>query len=121
MGARELRHEARLMEWREKIAACRSSGMPVRTWCQKEQVRVATYYRWEKEVLARAEKQLAVQKTQVSPVFVQAPVYQEDAAKAEGEPKIAARVHTRSGAVDIFSGADEATVGMLLRVLRDAE
>ena len=35
MNARELKHMARLTEWKEKVALLRSSGQPVRTRCRE--------------------------------------------------------------------------------------
>lgn len=39
----------------ELIKECRSSGLPVKMWCQQAQITPSTYYRWERNVLASAE------------------------------------------------------------------
>ena len=44
MNAQELKHRARLEEWKERVAACRSSGMSVRGWCQEQGIAYKTYY-----------------------------------------------------------------------------
>ena len=36
MGAWELKHEALMLEWREKVMACRSSGISVKKWCEEQ-------------------------------------------------------------------------------------
>ncbi len=104
MGAQELRHEARLMEWRELVAECRSSGETVTAWCREHGISRKTYYRWEKAVLTKAERQLAALEGASSPVFVPAPVYRERSGPLPAGPKIAARLHTayfqRSGRGD---------------------
>ena len=38
----------RLEQWSRKIVACRSSGMTVRTWCQKNGISEKTYYYWQR-------------------------------------------------------------------------
>lgn len=54
MTSAELKHRAKLQEWAAQIQNCRSSGLPVRAWCRQEGITAATYYRWEREVLATA-------------------------------------------------------------------
>ena len=55
MTSTELKHQAQLAKWTELIKECRSSGLPVKTWCQQAQITPSTYYRWERNVLASAE------------------------------------------------------------------
>lgn len=38
MGAQELKHQVKLEPWKEKMAACRSSGMSVRKWCMEHRI-----------------------------------------------------------------------------------
>ena len=40
----------RLKQWSRKIVACRSSGMTVRTWCQKNGISEKTYYYWQRRL-----------------------------------------------------------------------
>ena len=54
MTSAELKHRARLQEWSARIQDCRGSGLSVRAWCRQEGITAATYYRWEREVLAVA-------------------------------------------------------------------
>ena len=49
---------ARVAEWKEKVAACRSSGQTVRGWYEEQGINRKRYYYWERTVLAEAEKQL---------------------------------------------------------------
>ena len=44
MGARELKHEAQLREWREKVMECRSSGISVKKWCEERGIDRKTYW-----------------------------------------------------------------------------
>lgn len=54
MTSAELKHRAKLQEWTARIQDCRGSGLSVRAWCRQEGINAATYYRWEREVLAAA-------------------------------------------------------------------
>ena len=58
MNTYELKHMARVAEWKEKVAACRSSGQTVRGWYEEQGINRKRYYYWERTVLAEAEKQL---------------------------------------------------------------
>ena len=57
MTSTELKHRVKLQEWAARIQDCRSSGLSVRAWRRQEEINAATYYRWEWELLALAEKQ----------------------------------------------------------------
>ncbi len=54
MNVREVRHQARLAEWEERVKECRSSGRSVKEWCEEKGIRHQTYYRWEREVTNHA-------------------------------------------------------------------
>ena len=60
MDVRTMKHAAKLAEWSEKVQACRSSGMPVKEWCEQNKVCSKTYYTWERVYLAEISKQLAI-------------------------------------------------------------
>ena len=36
--------------WTERVQACRSSGLPVKTWCAENGIVPNTYFRWQKKV-----------------------------------------------------------------------
>lgn len=120
MNAQELKHRARLEEWKERVAACRSSGMSVRGWCQEQGIAYKTYYYWEKEVLSEAVRQAAALNS-VENRFVEMPALAEYVSDSEREPVLAAKLRIKSGELEIYAGAEAATVEMLVRVLRDAE
>jgi len=60
MDVRTMKHAAKLAEWSEKVQACRSSGLPVRQWCEQNNVCIKTYYTWERVYLAEVSKQLVI-------------------------------------------------------------
>ena len=44
--------------WKERIAACRSSGQSVANWCMANGVNSKSYYRWERKLLREAGDEL---------------------------------------------------------------
>ena len=60
MDVRTIKHAAKLSEWSEHIRACRSSGEPVKTWCEENGINIKSYYRWE-ERLYMAEATMHMQ------------------------------------------------------------
>lgn len=122
MNARELKHEALVMEWQGKIAACRGSGMAVSRWCKEQGITAKTYYRWEREVLARASQQLAVRGERESPAFVEVRTTEEAVLAAKfGEGIAVARLRTAAGELEVYRGADRETLGAIIGALKDAE
>ena len=55
MNVNAVKHQAKLLEWREKVAACRSSGVSVKAWCETQGITTTTYYRWERAVLSKVQ------------------------------------------------------------------
>ena len=37
----------RLLEWSQKVADCRQSGLSVKRWCSENGTSVKTYYSWQ--------------------------------------------------------------------------
>jgi hypothetical protein len=58
MDVREICHSAKVAEWQERIRACRSSGLNVKTWCVENGISPKTYYRWERICPGEAAKRL---------------------------------------------------------------
>ena len=107
MNTHELKHMARVAEWKEKVAICRSSEQTVKSWCEEEGISPKKYYYWERAVLAEAEKQVAT----------------GDGQRISGEEQRALAAKVRKGRVEveIYGGAEAETIEVLLRVLKDAE
>ena len=56
MTAWDIKREASIPYWQEKIKACRSSGKSVRDWCAENNIARQTYYSWEKLCLKRVNQ-----------------------------------------------------------------
>ena len=67
MNVRMKKHAAKLAEWSERVQACRSSGLSVKEWCERNNVCSKTYYTWERVCLAEVSKQLSIPTEQPAP------------------------------------------------------
>ena len=118
MNANEAKHEARVSEWAERVRECRSSGMSVKAWCEEREIKPATYYRWEREVLTKASGTLAKrdanqEEAERKPTFVELPEAGTVKKKACGKGRVVAELETGKGVVRIYEGADAEVVRAL--------
>lgn len=60
MDVRAIKHATKLSEWSERIRTCRSSGIPVKTWCEENGINVKSYYRWERLYIAEASARMQI-------------------------------------------------------------
>ena len=44
--------------WKERVAACRSSGQSVAEWCAANGINSKSYYRWERKLLQEAGNEI---------------------------------------------------------------
>ena len=118
---------AKLSDWKERVAECRSSGMSVREWCEAQGLCLQTYYRWEKVVLAAASGQLQAQQSGVActptssaPMFAElAPLKPTvSARKPEGA---VATIRCGEVAIDLYAGVDPAFIVSLCKELQYAQ
>ena len=102
----EITAQNKLAEWAGKISECRSSGMPVKTWCKQNSVCEQTYYKWQRRLFEMAQAQQEVQFADVTPV------------RPAACGNVAVTVRFADAEADIHSGADAATVETVLRILK---
>lgn len=50
MNVNEVSKHVRKQEWIERIQQCRSSGLSVRKWCERNAIPTPTYYYWLKRI-----------------------------------------------------------------------
>ena len=113
MTSAELKHRAKLQEWSARIQDCRSSGQSVRAWCRQEGVNAATYYRWERELLASAETASC---SSVSAVrFAELPAPKQ---VSRNVAERSATLHIGNARLDIYPGCDTEQLKMLVELLR---
>ena len=113
MTSNELKHEAKKQEWSMSIQECRGSGLSVRAWCRQEEINAATYYRWERELLALAETEPCSSVSAVRFAEIPAPK-RVPCSVAERS----ATLHIGNGSLDIYPGCDTEQLKMLVELLR---
>ena len=96
----------KLALWAERVSACRSSALSVRDWCRENDICEQTYYRWQRKLYGIAKAQ------QEQPRFAEITPTQITSSSA------AVTVRFAGAEIDIQNGANEETVGMVLRVLK---
>ena len=107
-GLQVYNEQNRLSEWAQLVSQCRGSGMTVRQWCEENGISLSSYYKWQRKVYAVAQAQQEARFVEVTPA--------QPASVAVSD--VAVTVHIGGAEADIHSGADAATVEMVLRVLK---
>ena len=104
---RQLNEQNKLAVWAERVTECRNSGQSVLAWCKEHGICSQTYYTWQKRLYPLAKAQHEVQFAEVTPI-TEAPL----------SPQATISIRIAGATVDIHSGADTATVEMILRILK---
>lgn len=113
MTSAELKHRVKLQEWAARIQDCRSSGLSVRAWCRQEDVTTATYYRWERELLASAETEPCSSVPAVR--FAELPAPKR---VSRNVAERSATLHIGNASLDIYPRCDTEQLKMLVELLR---
>lgn len=111
MTAAELKHQARKEKWQAAVGECRSSGLSVREWCRERGIIPTTYYRWERDVLSKAEATTGEHRTR----FVELPgVRQEE----RNVPERSATLRVGEDSVEIYQDLSPELLKALVEALR---
>jgi len=97
--------------WRERIAACESSGKTIAQWCRDEGIAVALYLWWKKEIKRRDRAQA------VTPVFAEV----RPAQVSFIPPSPLEVVLPGERLVRVHPGFDAATLSSVVRLLEGLE
>ena len=96
----------RLLEWSQRVAECRQSGMSVTRWCQEHNITPKTYYTWQKRVFSfmveQQKQQLAVEGQE--PCFAELPAPQAYAQEADN--KLIAHIHMGIAFINLYTGIE---------------
>lgn len=97
--------------WRERIAACRASGLSISTWCEAHGVTQSSFYRWKK-LLSEAVGETPPSNTQSQSGWLRLMVSDE----AENDQ---GRITLRVGAVcvDVLPGFNSKLLREVVRTL----
>ena len=113
MTSNELKHEAKKQEWSMSIQECRGSGLSVRAWCRQAGLNAATYYRWERELLALAETEPCSSVSAVRFAKLSAPKQ-----VSRNVAERSATLHIGNASLDIYPGCDAEQLRLLVELLR---
>ena len=103
-GLRVVKENSNLAEWSQQVEDCRSSGLSVRAWCERNGNAVSTFHYRQQKVWNALQ-----QRNQ----FVEVPLQTN-----EYYSENIATVHIGEIRADIHNGADEATLTALIRALK---
>ena len=92
--------------WAGRFSECRNSGQNVKAWCRENGVCEQTYYKWQKRLFEMAQTQQEIQFAEVTPV------------QPPHCSNVAITIRIAGVEADIHSGADAATVELVLRILK---
>ena len=103
-GLQQVNQHSRLVEWGQRVEACRNSGQRVNEWCAEHGIPVSTYYSWQMKVFkaVSAENEVCFAEIPVKPI----------------NTDIAARIQWGELQVDIHAGADAETIQAIIRALK---
>ena len=99
---RSLQRQNNLAKWTAEVAECRSSGLTVMEWCEKNGMTPNTYFRHQRKVFE------AMQQSE--------PFYEVPVERTVG--RVAARIEVNGLAVEIHNGADEATIYSVVQAMK---
>ncbi len=120
---RGTRAQRNLMEWSQRVADCRGSGLSVTRWCAEHGIKPKTYYNWQKKVFAAMLAQQQSELSDTAPRFAELPPPgdEKQLTAAEKQTDLVASVRIGDAALDVYSGASAEIVSALCKVLSHAE
>ena len=90
-GLQKLNHQQKAVQWEERIASCRSSGLTVWQWCSENGISAGSYYKWRRRLYQMTAGD--------GPQFIEVTLHQP-----ARDP--AAFIHIRDTEVEILPGID---------------
>ena len=89
--------------WTERVQACRSSGLPVKTWCAENGIVPNTYFRWQKKVFDVASTEQGQ--------FYEVPI-------SVHKGKAVVSIEINGVTAQVLPGADEETIRSVLLAMQ---
>ena len=104
-GLQTVNQQRKLSEWAERVSACRSSGLSVKTWCRENGISEQTYYKWQRRLYELAQNQQGNRFAEITP-------------QTGNHNGIAVTVQLGSVELSVYNGADATTVEAVLRAVK---
>ena len=114
---RSAKAQRNLLEWSQRVAECRSSGLSVTRWCAEHDIKPKTYFNWQKKVFAamiEQQRQQLEMPEEPEQIFAElpAPPVQND---------LVASVRIGEASLEVYSGANADVVAALCKALSNAK
>ena len=114
---RRAQAQRNLLEWSQRVAECRSSGLSVTRWCAEQGIKPKTYFNWQKKVFAAMIEQ---QRQQLEAAPEPERRFAELPAPAARNDLVAV-VRIGEASLEIFSRASADVAAALCRALSNAK
>jgi hypothetical protein len=108
----------RLLEWSQKIADCRQSGLSIKRWCSENGINIKTYYSWQKKVFEfMVEQQKAQLEAEEHSCFVELPTPQAQPCMQQIHERLIASIQIGGASVNLYAGAEPKLVQAICQAL----
>ncbi|MEG0470348.1 MAG: hypothetical protein RR562_10610 [Longicatena sp.] len=71
MDVQKVSNEVRMRKWMTIIDECVKSELPVRTWCNQNNISEQSYYYWLKKIRTQAVQEITSSQVSFSPIPIQ--------------------------------------------------
>jgi len=117
MDMRAVNHQVRVEQWRQVIAECRSSGLPIKIWCRENAIKSSQYYYWLRVIRNESLAFVQHESQILQPAFAAVSVGEGSIAGIEQGGNLCAIVKAQGFSVEIQNGANSQTLEQTLRIL----
>lgn len=114
---RSAKAQRNLLEWSQRVAECRSSGLSVTRWCAEHDIKPKTYFNWQKKVFAvmiEQQRQQLEAPEEPEHTFAELPALPV-------QNNLIASVRIGEASLEVYSGADADVVAALCKALSNAK
>lgn len=114
---RSAKAQRNLLEWSQRVAECRSSGLSVTRWCAEHDIKPKTYFNWQKKVFAvmiEQQRQQLEAPEEAEHIFAELPALPV-------QNNLIASVRIGEASLEVYSGADADVVAALCKALSNAK
>lgn len=120
MDVQIVTHEVRLQKWTDIVKTCRSSGKTIKKWCADNDIDIKRYYYWQRKVYLQTCREMETVQKSIHTTFPcdETPVFAEINLPKNNAGNIAVSIHRDTMQVNVYSGADAATVETVFASLR---
>jgi thiamine biosynthesis protein ThiC len=123
MNVQKLTHEVRLQQWEKIVTECRNSGKTITAWCAENNINTKTYYHWQKLVCQATCQELSLVKEPKPQTVIDmvdnSPIFAELSMPDSRANKLAVAFKYNDVQINIYCGADAATVEAAMAAIRN--